>query len=107
MGFGWLNEETFWPIGYHQVLVLSVNSRMSNSDVHIFNDLVSFILKGKGKGKGKGKSSSVTSSKGQESSIASFPKYQQATKLRSLDVFAGCGGKLHLKVILDHIKQMN
>ena len=48
------------------------------------------LFQGKGKGKGKGKKSEAAEKKKPEVKIVDWP--QNCTRLRSLDVFAGCGG---------------
>lgn len=47
-----------------------------------------FIKQGKGKGKGKGKSSSRADGESEEN----LAKNVEVHRLRTLDVFAGCGG---------------
>ena len=56
--------------------------------------MLKFSIQG-GKGKGKGKSKKASSTLFERNSYeVQFPAYEKVDRLRTLDIFAGCGGIL-------------
>ena len=57
-------------------------------------DLISCMcnMQGKGKGKGKGKASKSSDAEKAVSEVNSGSRKTEVVKLKTLDVFAGCGG---------------
>ena len=53
----------------------------------------------RGKGKGKSKKGSAALFQKNTYDVSSFPSYEKVERLRTLDIFAGCGGWLFIDTL--------